>query len=349
MAFIFVYSPSDFVGGLPDESGAQAAGTAPFTLTLRPDATPTLIEITDDDAVFNEVDATQSLTSTVTIDGTQYLAGTTINTAYDLINTSSGHQVTTFHFGGDGFQQGAVDGLVSSIELVPGTTYTFDQERTSFQQANPYTGFVSCFTSGTAVETATGPVLVETLKPGDLVRTADHGMQPVRVVLKRTLDLSDLSLQPNLLPVLIKAGALGRDLPSQDLTVSPQHRMLVQSEIANRMFGTPDVLVSARKLTGLPGISISVPKGPVTYVHLILDRHEIVFAAGAPTETLYLGPMALTSLEPEALSEVRAVFPGVFDDLEQPASARVIPSGKMQKRLAFRHAKNRKPLLCPRA
>lgn len=183
MAFLFVYSPSDFVEGIPNEAGAQAAGSPPFTLTLRADAEPTLIEITDDDTIFNEIDATQALAVDVTIDGNTFLAGTTINAAYDLINSTSGLQVTSFHFGGDGFQQGAVDGLVSSVELVPGTAYTFDQERTSFNQTNPYTGFVACFAADSAIDTKDGPVPVQDLRIGDLLRTADNGFQPVRVIL----------------------------------------------------------------------------------------------------------------------------------------------------------------------
>lgn len=53
--YLYVYSPSDFVGGLSDEAGAAAGGTRPFTLTLAPGATGTRFEV-DDDVIFDEVD-----------------------------------------------------------------------------------------------------------------------------------------------------------------------------------------------------------------------------------------------------------------------------------------------------
>ena len=112
--FIYVYSPSDFIGGLPNEAGGAASGSPTFNLQLVPGATPTLIEITDNEAVFDEIDGSQSLTNSVNIDGTAYGAGTTVHTAYDLINTGSGHKVTSIHFGGNGYEQGAVHGLVST-------------------------------------------------------------------------------------------------------------------------------------------------------------------------------------------------------------------------------------------
>ncbi|WP_425093107.1 Hint domain-containing protein [Tropicimonas sp. S265A] len=345
MPFLFIYSPDDFVEGLPAESGAQAAGTPPFTLTLKPDATPTLIEVSDDDTIFDEVDATQNVASTISFGGATIPAGTTINSAYDLINTVSGHQVTSFHFGGDGFQQGAVDGLASTVELVPGTSYTFNTERTSHLQDNPYVDFVSCFTAGTRIATPNGPVLVEDLRKGDLVLTSDHGAQPVRAVLSRAVTLAELEANANLTPVMITAGALGANLPAQDLCVSPQHRMLVASPIVERMFGTAQALVSARKLCGLPGIFPTEARIPITYFHLVFDRHEVIFANGAPTESLYAGPGALAALSPEAAEELRTLFPELFQRHGRPSSARFIPSGKQQRRLAFRHEKNGKPLV----
>ena len=50
-------------------------------------------------------------------------------------------------------------------------------------------------------------------------------------------------------------GALGNGLPRRDLLVSRQHRMLVRSSIAGRMFGDKEVLVAAHHLTALPGVT----------------------------------------------------------------------------------------------
>ncbi len=345
MPFLYVYSASDFVSGLPDESGSAAAGTAPFTLTLAPGATPTLIEVTDDEAVFDEVDASQSLTNAVNIDGSAFGAGTTINTAYDLINTTTGHKMTSFHFGGDGYQQGAVDGIVSTVELVEGTNYTFNSERTSHQQNNQYTDYFACFDGSVQIETKRGLVRADTLKVGDKVLTFDHGYQPLRAVLSRKMSAVDLRNAPNMRPVRVSAGALGQGLPRQDVLVSPQHRFLAVSPVAKRMFGHEEALISAKKLTALPGIFVDETVKTVEYFHLVMDQHEIVIAEGAPTESFYCGKMALSALDAELRSELDALFPELRSGGRAPEYARVVPKSAQQAQFIQRHCKNKKPLL----
>lgn len=338
MPFLYIYSPDDFVGGLPAESGAQAAGSGPFTLTLVPGAKPTLVEVADNDAIFDEVDGTQSLNGAATIDGTPYADGTTLNTAYDLINTADGHKVTSFHFGGDGYQQGAVDGLVSTQPLLGGQSYTFNTERTSHQQNNQYDDYFACFADGTMIGTPDDPRRIEALRPGDLVETRDGGALPVRKVLSRRLSVAELVQSRALRPVIIARGALGPGLPHRDLRVSPQHRMLVRSTIAKRMFGVPEALVTAKRLLPLPGIRQSAGTKPVTYFHLVMDGHQIVWADGAETESFYPGPMGLAALGPAARAEMEALFPGLSHGAVR--AARQIPQGARQRRLIARHLKN---------
>ncbi|SOH93995.1 Hint domain-containing protein [Monaibacterium marinum] len=345
MYYLYVYSPSDFVSGLPIESGAQAAGSPTFSLTLKAGATPTLIKVDDDEAVFDEVDGTQSLDGAVTIDGNSFADGTTINTAYDLINTANGHKVTSFHFGGDGYQQGEVDGIASTVLLTPGTTYTFNTERTSHQMNNLYDDYVACFTAGTVIATQRGPVAVQDLVTGDMIRTLDRGYQPLRLVLQRHLSAAELIARPKLCPILIEAGALGQGMPCRDLRVSPQHRFLANSPIVQRMFGESEVLISAKKLTQLPGISEMAGCTGVTYFHLVMDQHEVVFAEGAPTESFYFGPMAIRGLGDDARQEMVELFPDMVLEGFVPSGAREIPCSKRQSQFAWRHERNGKSVL----
>ncbi len=345
MPFLYIYSPSDFVGGLPNEVGAAAAGTPNFTLTLVPGAQPTLVEVTDNDSVFDEVDGNQVVTNDVVIDGNAISAGTSINTAYDLINTSSDHRVTSLHFGGDGYQQGAVDGLVSTVPLQGGVSYTFDRERTSHQKNNQYEDYVACLAAGTQVLTAEGSCAVETLKPGDLVQTLDAGLQPVQMLISRRLSAHDLQSRPKLRPIRIAKGALGRDVPRTDLLVSPQHRMFIASRVAEKMFGHSEVLVPAKKLLTVPGVSVAEDVASVCYCHVILEGHHILFAEGAPTESFFCGPMALLALPADARQELQELFPDLDAITAQAELARFAPDGKKRARLLWRHTKNNKPLL----
>lgn len=343
---LFVYSASDFIGGLPVEQSSAAAGNAPFTLTLRPDAQPVRILVNDDDGDFGEVDATQSLLGPATINGTAYAAGTTIHTAYDLINSSTGLQVTSFHLGGDGYQQGEVAGIVATSPLEPGQSYTFDQERTSFNQPNAYDRYVTCFAAGTSIDTEKGPVAVEDLQRGDRVRTLDGRFVPLRASLCRHVSASELRRNPRLRPVRIAAGAMGAGLPRRDLVVSPQHRMVVASPVARRMFGSDEVLVAATRLEGIPGIERASGAGAgITYHHLVFDAHEIVLAEGAASESLYPGPMAWSGLTDEARRELSDLFPDRVPGATAPIlPARPIPRGGRQRQLVLRHRKNDKPL-----
>ena len=206
---------------------------------------------------------------------------------------------------------------------------------------------VVCFTTGTLIDTDRGPRPVHLLRVGDMIRTRDHGMQPLRWLGGRQLSQSELAGQSRLHPIRVAAGALGPGMPARDLMVSPQHRLLVRSTIAERMTGAPEVLIAAVHLLGHPGIE-RVETDSVGYWHLMFDRHEIVFAEGAEAESLHLGPMALSGLSDDALAELRALFPDLVQAgiAGEPApTCRPIMRGKPVKKLIERQLRNFKPLV----
>lgn len=213
----------------------------------------------------------------------------------------------------------------------------------TYSQFESGTGF-PCFNRGTLLETPRGTKQVEDLKIGDQVLTYQGESQRIRWVGNRPFSNAELLANPKLLPIRIVAGAHGDGLPKRDLLVSQQHRMLVRSVIANRMFGTPEVLVPANKLTDLPGIFIDKTARNVEYFHLLFDKHEVIFAEGAPTESLFTGPEALRSISSQALDEILTLFPELAALDYAPKPARYIPSGKLQKKLIARHLKNNKSL-----
>lgn len=206
-------------------------------------------------------------------------------------------------------------------------------------------GVIPCFANGTLIQTPTGPVDVATLKVGDLVETADNGSQRIRWVGRRRLNETDLSQNDRFRPIRIIAGALGQNLPTRDLLLSRQHRMFVCSKVAERMFGKSEVLVSAAQLTALPGIFIDHSVKAVEYIHLLFDDHQLVFAEGAQSESLYLGTEAHKMLSPAGRSEIETLFPNLPDVCGTLQPARYMPPGRLQKRLMARHLKNDKPPL----
>lgn len=202
-----------------------------------------------------------------------------------------------------------------------------------------------CFAGGVQIETRDGARAVEDLAVGDSVRTLDHGYQKIRWIGRRRLDGVELAVNPKLRPICIDAGALGPGLPSRDLRVSPQHRILARSKIARRMFGVDEVLIPAKKLLPLEGVHIDTPAEGIEYYHILFDRHEIVFSNGSPTESLFTGPEALKSLSPAALAEIHALFPEIARPDFHPLPARDVPvKGRRMTAFAQRHQANHKPL-----
>lgn len=202
----------------------------------------------------------------------------------------------------------------------------------------------TCFTPGTLIETRTGPRAVETLVPGDLIATRDHGFQVLRWIGGVEIPAARLDLQPNLRPIRITAGALGTGLPARDLVVSPQHRVLVRSAIAQRMFGADEVLVAAKHLCTIPGIDVLRPEMGVTYLHLLFDRHELVMSNGGWTESLYIGPQAMQAMTPAARHEITALFPQLVAGIG-PQSVRPLTNARQARKLAERHLKNNRVLV----
>ena len=220
----------------------------------------------------------------------------------------------------------------------PNQTFTYGgitYRNIDFIVAAPY-----CFAAGTMIETDRGAVAVEALAEGDLVVTRDNGLQPIRWIGSRSLSARELAGNEKLRPIRIRAGALGHGVPAADLLVSPQHRVLVRSKIAQKMFGTDEVLVAAKQLCQIDGIDVAHDLAAVVYYHLLFDRHEVVISNGAETESLFTGPEALRSIGPAALAEILTLFPELADRDYRPAAARTLASGRLGRKLAVRHGQN---------
>jgi hypothetical protein len=198
--------------------------------------------------------------------------------------------------------------------------------------------FLLCFSGGTRIRTPRGEVEVEALSPGDLVETADNGPQPILWIGASKVRGSD-----TFAPVRIAPGALGEGVPARPLLVSRQHRLLLRSRIGARQLGADEFLAPAIGLVGHPGIELAEGIAEITYHHILLDRHEIVFAEGAPAETLYPGPMARQAIGPKAEAEIEALFPGLLDRAAEPA--RPIVAGRPLRNLVARHVRHGRPLL----
>jgi Ca2+-binding RTX toxin-like protein len=213
-----------------------------------------------------------------------------------------------------GYGWARTDIVYSSAES--GTVTFYDTDGTVLGTMNfvDIEQVVPCFTAGMLIETPDGPRAVESLQPGDLVETLDDGPQPVRWVGQRRLGLAELRADPSLQPVEIAAEALEQGVPARRVRVSPQHRVLFGGAECQLYFGTDEVLVPAIQMVGRPGIRQEM--APVTYVHVMFDRHQIVRTHGMWSESFQPGDRVLDGMTDPQRDELLRLFP----ELEEPDS-----------------------------
>lgn len=217
-------------------------------------------------------------------------------------------------------------GIVGSVPLDPGVTYTVisvtDQQTPNtlrtYTNANgqvftdsPGVNAIRwdtllCFTFGTLIDTPDGPRLIEELEVGDLVTTLDNGSQVLRWIGRRTVSPHEMAACPDLCPIRFETGAIGNTRP---LLVSPQHRMLLDDWRAEVYFGEEQVLIAAKALVNGQTIRQVLPDRPVTYCHLLFDRHEVILAEGALSESFHPGEVGLGTLDAAQRQEIASLFP----------------------------------------
>ncbi|KCV83139.1 type I secretion target repeat-containing protein [Actibacterium atlanticum] len=184
----------------------------------------------------------------------------------------------------------ASGGLSGNFTLTDGTVVNFSEIE----------NVVICFAAGTRILTPRGERPIEDLEIGDMVITADNGLQPIRWIGKRTVSASG-----DLAPVKIRKGTFSN---TRDLLVSPQHRMLLSGYRAELLFGESEVLAPAIHLLDDHAVTREVAD-EVTYIHLLFDQHELVFAEGTPSESFHPGHVGMNAILDPAREELFRIFP----------------------------------------
>jgi hypothetical protein len=184
------------------------------------------------------------------------------------------------------------------------------------KRSEPGTSGVICFTPGTMILTEDGPQPVETIGEGTRVQTKDNGLQDVLWVGKRRVTGARLYVMPHLAPIRLREGALERDVPDSGLLVSPDHRLIVRGARARALFNCDEVLVAARDLVNDNSIHVDRTVREVTYVHMLLPAHEIVFANGVETESFHPASAALADMDPQQHEALMAQLPEGGADLQ---------------------------------
>ena len=186
---------------------------------------------------------------------------------------------------------------------------------------------VICFMAGTLIRTPDGEVAVEALKRGDLVLTSDGRARPVTWLGRQTVS-TVFADKLRVLPIRVRAGALGEAMPLRDLLVSPDHAILVDGALiqAGALVNGTSILRETR----VPAI--------YTYYHVELDDHSLILAEGVPAETFIDNVDRLAfdnwaehqALYPEGKEIDELPYPRAKSHRQVPVEIRVRLAGRAQ-------------------
>lgn len=263
------------------------------------------VQITDDDPNLSSYFA-NDLNETITIGGATYTnaRGGTYQLTFtdssgashteDLLLFSTGSNFIFIPLPGSNFDTGSVvTGLGGWQNWTTGFAWTD----------------VVCFTKGTEIATPTGARLIETLNIGDLVITHDNGLKPIKWIGKKKITGARQYAFAHLRPVKIKKDALGPNTPQKDIWLSPQHRVHHKSHQSAMQYGRNEVLIPAKGMINDTTIMTDNSLKTITYIHILFERHELVFADGLACESFHPGTLGIDAIDDAARTELFDIFP----------------------------------------
>lgn len=167
-------------------------------------------------------------------------------------------------------------------EMMSETMHEADMGRTVRPEPSFQTDGMS---AGTLVATTLGWRAVEALTVGDEVLTFDNGTQRIMAVTRMQVAACD-SAPEFAAPVIVPAMALGNE---EELVLLPEQTVMVESDVAEALYGDPFALIRARDLVGYRGIAQDSAKAPREVITLHLASDEILYVNG--------GAMVFTSAD----------------------------------------------------
>jgi hypothetical protein len=173
-------------------------------------------------------------------------------------------------------QNGGASGFIA--EDSSGNFYFFTNDTVTPEQVGtamtPEPGAQQvCFMAGTMVRTPHGEASVEHLRIGDLVQSHDGRPVAVRWIGRQTV--APLFADELRLPIRIKAGALGENVPSRDLLLSPDHALFVDGALLHA-----GALVNGTSIVRERDVPVMF-----IYYHIEVDGHALIVAENTPAET----------------------------------------------------------------
>jgi len=292
-------------GGTLTNAGTIAGGA--FQVAVKFGTAPGML-IVEPGAVFiGDVDANASAGDTLELTGTSFGKLSGVGTSveqFDTISFASGSQwsvegdCTGLASGQDivGMSQGdtiILDGIAETginasfqngLELVGSETVTvniagavhandFDVTTDGHNTTIAMDVDPPCLARGTQVLTPSGNVVIEKLRQGDLITTISDGDSPILWIGRRRMNLRGHPRPEVVQPICFYQDSIADGVPQSDLLLSPDHALYLGG-----------LLIPAKTFVNGATI-VQLIRTSVTYYHIELSNHGIIFAEGAPVET----------------------------------------------------------------
>lgn len=132
---------------------------------------------------------------------------------------------------------------------------------------------IPCFAAGTRILTPHGEIAIEDLSIGDQIITSTGEDAPIIWLGRRHIRLSSHKSPAAVQPIRIAANAFGPGQPARELLLSPDHAVYLAG-----------VLVPAKVLANHANIT-QLRRKAITYYHLELPEHSIIFAENLAVES----------------------------------------------------------------
>ncbi|WP_165354682.1 Hint domain-containing protein [Tropicimonas sp. IMCC6043] len=171
----------------------------------------------------------------------------------------------------------------------------------------------SALTRGTLIATEDGPIAVEDLHPGAMLRTVANGPQPLLWIGSTQIDV-DTERRSGPAPLRLTrfaAESFGVGRPAPDLLLGPRARILYRSPRCQEMLGTSQAFAPAHGfIDGDSAVEIT-PFAPVRLYHLALHGQQVILANGIEVESYHPGPQVESLADRATCEALRELFPHV--------------------------------------
>lgn len=166
-----------------------------------------------------------------------------------------------------------MDGSAETFDLSPGSGMTAGQVTIAPNGAGGTSTDLLCFLRGTRITTPSGEVPIEALHVGDCVLTIAGEALPVRWIGTGRHSMADGG-GLEAASVIVRAGALAKDVPARDLRVTKGHSLYLD-----------DALIPVENLVNGASITFDTRPEVIETYHLKFDRHVVLIADGAAVES----------------------------------------------------------------